>query len=278
MRRTGFIDAVDGLGRHDHVCWAFDGPDEFRRAAGRFLTDGLAAGQRVIYLAEGAGQTDLDHVEGFAQARAEGAAYVQDLGIYDHSLLADPILQVGAYARATEQALADGYDGLRVAADATSLVRTPDQLAAFARYEHLVDVYMTGNPFAAMCGYNRRELTSAAIAEVACMHPLARTSSAPLRLFASMRPGTRAALAGEIDIAGHALLQTALERAAVAPVDGTVAIDARELSFIDHRGLFHLVDHARSRGATAVLHTAGRGPARVLADLLRLPDLQVTES
>ncbi|MBV1853493.1 STAS domain-containing protein [Catellatospora tritici] len=129
-----------------------------------------------------------------------------------------------------------------------------------------------------MCGYNRSELSSTAIAEVACMHPLARTATAPLRLFASDRPDTGAALAGEIDIAGHALLQTALDRAGVAAVDGTVAIDARDLSFIDHRGLFHLVDHARGQGATAVLHTVGRGPAQVLADLLRLPDLQVVVS
>ncbi|GAA1641590.1 MEDS domain-containing protein [Catellatospora bangladeshensis] len=278
MRRSGFVDAVGGLGRHDHVCWAFETPGEFRASAGRFLADGLAAGLRVLYLAEAARQTDLDHVGGFAAARATGAAQVQDLGIYDTGLQLDPAAQVRAYAQATEQALAAGYRGLRVAAEATPLVRTPAQLDAFTRYEHLVDRYMTAHPFSAMCGYHCGELSAAAIAELAGMHPVASRASAPLRLFASAEPGVGAALAGEIDVSGHALLRTALHRADPAPDGDELVIDARELAFIDHRGLFQLVEHARGRGARTVLHVARDSMVRLLADTLRLPDVRLVES
>ncbi|BCJ75995.1 hypothetical protein CS0771_55390 [Catellatospora sp. IY07-71] len=278
MRRSGFVDAVDGLGRHDHVCWVFDTPGEFRAAAGRFLADGLAAGQQVIYLAEQARQTDLDDVDGFTAARAGGAALVQDLAIYGAGLPVDPAVQVQAYAHATERAIAAGYRGLRVAAQATPLVRTPEQLDAFTRYEHQVDRYMTGHPFAAMCGYHRRELSAAAIAELASMHPVASRASAPLRLFASAEPGVGAALAGDIDVSGHALLRTALHRADPAPDGDELIFDAQQLNFIDHRGLFQLVEHARARGARTVLHVARDSMVRLLADMLRLPDLRLVES
>jgi hypothetical protein len=52
----------------------------------------------------------------------------------------------------------------RVAADATPLVRTFDDRAAFARYEHLVDAYMTRHAFSAMCAYNRSKLDRDAVA------------------------------------------------------------------------------------------------------------------
>ncbi len=278
MRRSGFVDAVDGLGCHDHVCWVFETRGEFRATAGRFLADGLSAGQQVLYLAEAARQTDLDDVDGFAAARADGAALVQDLAIYGAGRPVDPAVQVRAYAQATERAVAAGYRGLRVAADATPLVRTPAQLDAFTRYEHLADRYMTRQPFAAMCGFHRGELSAAAIAELAGMHPVTSRAAAPLRLFASAEPGVDAVLAGEIDLSGHALLRTVLRQADLAPAGGELVIDARELSFIDHRGLFQLVEHARSRGARTVLHVARDGMVRLLADLLRLPDVRLVES
>lgn len=277
MRRTGFLDAVGGLGRHDHVCWVFTTSGEFRSAAGRFLTDGLAEGLRVMYIADAPGDHELDAVDGFASARASGAAQVLDLRMYGSGVV-DPVAQVEAYAAATEQALADGYTGLRVAADATALVRTPDGRDAFARYEHLVDAYMTRHPFSAMCGYDLDDLGPAAVAELACMHPLARRSSTALRLHATDEPGIAAVLAGEVDVLGHAQLRGALNRVELADTDGEVAIDGRDLAFIDHRGLIQVVEHIRGQGATTVLHVGPRSMARPLAGLLRLPDLRVAVS
>lgn len=84
---------------------------------------------------------DLDGVDGFAAARANRCLQVRDLGMYSPAEQVDPVAQVRAYAQATQQALADGYTGPRVAADVTSLVGTAPARAAFARYEHLIDVH-----------------------------------------------------------------------------------------------------------------------------------------
>jgi anti-anti-sigma regulatory factor len=278
MRRTGLVETVEGLGSHDHICWAFDTPGEFRSPAARFLSDGLASRERVIYIADGARESDLEPFDGFAEAFATGAAQVQDLGIYGSGWQDDPSAQVLAYAEATDQALAEGYSGLRVAAEATPLVRTPRTRALFSRYEHLIDVFMTQHRFSAMCAYDRTELGPAAIAELACLHPLARPSSTAMRLYAPDRPETAATLAGEVDVIQYDQLRTALSSIDFAPADGEVAIDARELSFIDHRALILLVDDIRSRGARTVLHVDERSVVRPLANLLRLPDLRVVMS
>ena len=277
MRRTGFVEAVEGLSSHDHVCWVFGTPEEFRSVAGRFLADGLAGGQRVLFSAEWAGGGDLDGIDGFAAARRGGAAQVRDLGGYGGAAHIDPDLQVRTYAEATGQALADGFTGLRVAADVTPLVASVAARAAFARYEFLVDGYMARHPMSAMCGYNRGALGEGAVAEMAGMHPLAPPSLTPLRLFAAdpRVTGATVALAGEVDIAGRAQLRTALDRVRLVPDGGTVTIDARELTFIDHWGLTCIADHVRDRGATTELLVGRRSPVPMLAGLLERDDLRV---
>ncbi|MEU7871887.1 MEDS domain-containing protein [Dactylosporangium sp. NPDC049140] len=249
MRHSGFVDTVDALGGHDHVGWVFDDPDEYHPVVERFLADGRAAGQQVMFVADG-----------------------------DPTAAADPAAQVRTYARATERALADGYTGLRVAADATPLVRTAQERAAFARYEFLMDVFMARRPMSGLCGFNRSELGDEAVAELAGMHPVARRGSTPLRLFATDRPGVAAVLAGEVDPGGHAQLQNALGRAELPADGGVVTLDARELTFIDHRALIRLVEHVRGRGAGTALLVDPGSPVARLAGLLQLGDLRVVMS
>ncbi|MEV0457603.1 MEDS domain-containing protein [Catellatospora methionotrophica] len=278
MRRSGFVDTVDGSVCHDHICWVFDTPEEFRQLSGRFLIEGLAAGQQVLYLEDAARKTELDHIEGFGSARHRGAADVQDLAIYEAELLADPAAPARAFVRACQQAVADGYTGLRVAADVTSLVRDPGRAASFARYEHLIDTHMARHPLTGMCGFHRGRLSATTIAELACLHPLASNGSTPLRLFSTAQAGISAVLAGEVDFYGRGLLHSALTRVDLTPIGGEVIIDARELSFIDHQGLLECVEHIRGKGAATVLHLAADSSTRLLLELLHLPDVRVVMS
>src|SRR6185437_740940 len=110
------------------------------------------------------------------------------------------------------------------AADATPLVRTARERAAFARYEFLMDAFMARHPMSGLCGFNRGELGGEAVAELAGMHPVARRDSTPLRLFAADRPGVAAVLSGEVDPDGHAQLRAALRRADLAADGGEVTL------------------------------------------------------
>ncbi|MFC6091244.1 MEDS domain-containing protein [Saccharothrix lopnurensis] len=271
MRRSGLVTHVRGLGAHDHVCWRYGDRDEFLARLREFLAEGLALGHRVRYVGPGdVGSlvADLRGVEGVDEALRTGAAEVTPLGAtYPAGAVVEPAAQVRVYAEATEAALAAGYTGFRVAADCTPLVRTPEQLAAFARYEHQADHHMADHPFSAMCAYSGAEVDEHAFAQIACMHPSTNTPHPGFRLHAA---GDRVtALGGEVDLGNGDLFALALERAEPPPRGGRLVLDAAELSFLDHRGLLRLVDHADERGATVELRTAWPGVA-TLVDLLGL--------
>ncbi len=242
-----------------HVCLAFDSRAELESQARDFLAAGEAAGQRVVFVA--------------ADAPFAALPFVALSDTYRDGAVVDPVAQVAAYAAAAEAAVAAGYTGLRVVADATPLVRTPAQLDAFARYEFRVDRYMRDHPFTAMCAYDRAELGDDVIAQVACMHS-ASHAEVPFRLHACPPGEGGAALTGELDLTGHDLLTATLRRADLAPDGGEVVLQARGLRFADHRALVHLHDYAEERRTTVVLRGASGATGR-LAALLDLPRLRV---
>ena len=101
---------------------------------------------------------------------AKGALHVVSArDVYGAGGPVDPERVVGFVAAATEQALADGFGGLAMSADATELVGTPVQKDAFARCEFLVDGYMASHPLSALCGYGL-ELGNDTVAEFALLH------------------------------------------------------------------------------------------------------------
>ncbi|QFZ17441.1 MEDS domain-containing protein [Saccharothrix syringae] len=269
MRTSGVLGATRGLGLHDHICWPYEDPEEFRARVLEFLADGLVLGQQCWYVSEGPTEVLTSHVAELGPALESGALRVVSVDETYGGATVTPAGQVATYAAATEAALAAGYAGLRVAAEATPMVRGDEALEAFCRYEHLVDRYMAGRPFAAMCAYNRAELPEAAIGELACMHPASGADAAPFRLYAAS--GDRVALDGELDLASRERFPRALDRVGLSAGTGPVVVEAAELEFIDHHAMFAL---ARAAGGEVVLRTRHRAPAR-LAELVRVPGLRV---
>ncbi|MEU7574533.1 MEDS domain-containing protein [Micromonospora sp. NPDC049240] len=261
---------------HGHACLAYDDPVVFHAWAVEQVTTGLAAGEQVWLVGPEEADTvarRLGSVPGFDAARRRGAVRLFPVGhAYRHDEVVDPERQVQAYARATTEALAAGHTGLRVLAEATSLVRTVAQRDAFARYEHRIDHWLRHRPMSAVCAYDRRVLGDAAIAELACMHPETNTD-VPFRLYAGGGDAV-VALGGELDPTDHRLFAAALERADPRPTAGRLVVDATRLRFVDHRSLLHLRDHARRHDAVAVLRTGRPATAR-LVELLGLTEVRV---
>jgi hypothetical protein len=262
---------ASGAQRLDHVCWAYEDRAAFAGQVVGFLSEGLAAGQRVCYAAADASDPiirRLREIDGFIEAEQSGAAgIVLAESVYEPDPVIDPYEQVRICSALTDAALAAGFTGLRLAGDVTAFVRTPAQLDAFARFEHLIDRYMVDRPYAALCAYDRVALTDFTVAQLACMHPLANIDIGLFRLHACAPADGDAALAGELDVTTEVLLPLALDRADLRPAEGRLVFDARGLRSIDHRCVLEVADYARRRDATAVLRTSLRGASR-LADLL----------
>ena len=264
-----------GLGVHDHLSWPYEDRDDFVDRVQEFVADGLALGLRCVYAADRPLEqleADLAGIPDLHAAVARGALTITVLGdLYPDDTVIVPDEMLTTFAAATEDALALGYAGLRVAADATPLVRSREQLAAFATWEHKVDRYMAGQPFSGMCGFDRTELPASAASVLACLHPAARTGMAPFGLFAS-DDCADLALIGELDLTVTDELRACLERAC-PDVTGELVVDGTRLGFVDHRGLETIRDFASDFGATAVLRTSSGMPGRLI-DLLELEGIR----
>ncbi|HEV7451887.1 MAG TPA: STAS domain-containing protein [Pseudonocardiaceae bacterium] len=123
-----------------------------------------------------------------------------------------------------------------------------------------------------MCAYNREELGEDVIAQLACLHPNINGGTAQFRLHASLH--ATASLNGELDMTTVEPLSLALLRADLQPNGGGLVIDAAVLTYIDHRALLLLADHARRAHTTVVLRTAWPGAAP-LVELLDLTEVRV---
>jgi hypothetical protein len=258
-----------------HVCWSYDDLSAFDAYARDFLRAGLEAGERIWYVPG----HDSTETAGWLAARAAGSRRDDAVRIvpaaeaYPGELIVDPAAQVAAYTTATEDALAAGFTGLRVAADATAFVRTDEQRDAFARYEYAIGRYMLTAPMRAVCAYDRRELGDRAVAELACLHETSHAEGVTFQL----HPGATTAdavLDGEVDLSVEELFAGALRHTDLAPVGGEVVVDADHLDFIDHRSLLALQHYAEGQRMTAVVRT-GLGAAERLAGLLDLRHVRV---
>ncbi|MFE9749014.1 MEDS domain-containing protein [Saccharothrix saharensis] len=258
------------------MCWRYRDAHDLRDRVREFLSEGLGLGYRVCYVGTGDHDglvRDLDGIDGIGAALKTGAAQVASVDTtYPSGAVIEPAAQVRAYAEATDAALAAGYAGLRVAADCTPLVRTPEQLDAFSRYEHRIDRFMVDRPFSAMCAYAADEVDARAFAQVACLHPNTNVSAAGFRLHGAADRSIT--LAGEVDRSDEDLFPLALHRADLGPRGGQLVLDATDLTFIDHRNLLHLSRHAADRGTSVVLRTSWPGVS-TLVDLLDLTNVRV---
>jgi hypothetical protein len=92
-----------------------------------------------------------------------------------------------------------------------------------------------------------------------------------------LHPGSApdvAILDGDLDLGAEDLLATALGHTDLAPVDGTVTVDAERLTFIDHRSLVALQRYAEARAISALVRTR-LGIAGRVAGLLDLHRVRV---
>jgi anti-anti-sigma regulatory factor len=250
------------------VCCLYDDVGEFRRRLAAFFAAGLRAGCRVAYAglggAEGA-RTDLAGLPDLDRRLADGSVRIlslQDVFGDDDSVDRDRV--VGLYAAATEQALADGFRGLRVGADASELVRSPPHLDALARYEFLAGRYMAGHQLSALCGY-RLDLGQDTVNELASLHASSARGGTGFTLFGCADGAI--GLGGQYDPASVTVLRRLLTRIRAGADVGTVVIDLADVEYVDHRLLRTLSAHAREEGVALSLRSAPPFAAR-LTELL----------
>jgi hypothetical protein len=269
VREHGRLSSARHIGANDHACWAFQEISAFHRAAGEFLSEGLALGQRLIYFGEGSAEelcaalAPLGDVEGLIAS--DSLALLSPDRPYDEAVPIDPESRLARVRAATERALADGYTGLRIAVDGTGLLASGRSFDAHLRWESTIDRYMSAHPLAALCGYDSSALPAHQAGQLCAIHPACNEAGArsSFRIFFE-NPST-VVVDGDVD----AFMADAFERVLRHPLshEGLVALDLAKLGFIDHHGLKALA------GRVAADHVTVRNmpaSARRLCDLLEI--------
>jgi anti-anti-sigma regulatory factor len=284
VRQAGVVDSARGLVSCSHVGWGYADRVALRTRAWEYLLDGVAAGQRIEFVGSGTVEALRAELAGFADGNPNLGQDAVDRGafrvavvdeVYSFSgadRVVDPDRSVTSRVAATEDALAAGYTGLRAVVDATVLADTVVQRVAYAHYEYLLDQQSSVLPLATICAYDLVQLGSAAVAEMACLHPLTNRGASAFRLYAD--DGVAFALAGEVDFSSADQLADTLGRVLPLMSGAELIVDGRELEFIDHRGLLVLDRCAGQRGVRLALQTP-RQTVTQIAEAIGLQHVRV---
>ena len=106
-----------------------------------------------------------------------------------------PTVPRSRYAAIVDQALLDGYHGVRAACDITPLLTDVRRREAHLRAEQVAERYLTRRPLAPLCMYDSRAV--ARPAAVIAVHPLHGPDGRQIALYAAGPQA--AALAGDFD-------------------------------------------------------------------------------
>lgn len=263
MRQHGLADSPCALGATGHACWGYgDAGADFRDAAVAFLTEGLALGQRLMFVGGPQTEAAVRDVEPLRSLVEDGSLQVAPFdAVYPGGRRLDNAEQWALYAAATDRALAEGHAGLRVLAEVTSLASQPDAWADHAVWESYADRLMVDHPLSALCCFDRTVLDDRALSAIASAHPVVDRrleGLVPFRLFGDHEPdggATVVRVAGEVDAFSAEDFERLLDADADrAPAE--VLLDLGRLDFIDHHGVLCIARYAeqvRARGGNVVI-------------------------
>lgn len=219
MREHGVRAECIRMRPHDHIGWIVDGPAGFDAVTAPFLAEGAARNEWLVYVA-----ADPDPAAPARLGRgiaSHGVQVASVAEVYGPSGIVDAAAQRAAFAGLLRQALADGYAGIRVAADNTPLVTGEDRFAAWVRWELTADQFMAANPVTGLCTFDRQQTDVGRLRHLATLHPLSSAGSPrpQYRLFAD---NDQLRVVGQIDPFAAGQIRMALD---VLPPGTSVLID-----------------------------------------------------
>jgi hypothetical protein len=185
--------------------------------------------------------------------------------VYGASGVVDAQGQRATFAGTMADALAEGYSGIRVAADNSTLVTTPGRIDAWIRWELVADRFMAENHVTGPCAFNRDRVDIDLLRHLSTLHP-SSSAEFPIPSSGSSWTRTGACIEGEVDAFAVEHLWLALEalpRGTHVIVDHTQATLRGDGVRADLRRLSESGVHVSLRGTRATADThAGSHTAR----------------
>jgi len=164
----------------DHICAIYTSDDELARIAGEFLAEGLRKSERCWYLPA---SDDRDAVRAALESLHVDTTRAEERGAL--SILSsnaaysvrgdfDPEDTMSVFSNAIEQALADGFNGFRAAANMSWALDLADGPERLITYEALLRSLFASARATGLCLYDRNRMPLAVIDGALSTHPVVR--------------------------------------------------------------------------------------------------------
>jgi signal transduction histidine kinase/ActR/RegA family two-component response regulator len=167
------------LRQGDHLCLIFENPEEPSAALVPFFKTGLAAGDQCLYIGPAAAARRIEHAlaqqkipvgreleRGALVMLTERKRWLPD-GRFDPGVMMDLLRQT------EQQALDDGFHGLRITWDMDWVLDGAPGAGRLIEYEALLNRFLTGSRTSALCRYDRTSTPASRLESVLHTHPLA---------------------------------------------------------------------------------------------------------
>lgn len=149
-----------------HIGWIFGGMAEFEGRATSFLAEGAAYGERLLFVCE-----DPRPELWPPHLRQQGRLLIESISaIYGPDRMVEPETQRDTFASVLADALREGYTGLRVMADNSSLVADRERLAVWMRWEETFSAFMAANPVTNLCAFDKTRVCAPSLQTVLGTH------------------------------------------------------------------------------------------------------------
>lgn len=193
MMRAGYIMKLEP---GHHVCSGYDTEEQLAATVASFLADGLARGERCWYVPSG-GEVDrvrtaLERrgVDVRAESRRSALHLLRSRDVYTVRGGFDPEQTMRVFSEAIEQALSDGFNGLRAAAEMSWALETNNGAEALITYEALLGALFSTSPATGLCLYDRRRMPLQVVNGALLTHPIVE-SGGELSHNTAYDPGVR---------------------------------------------------------------------------------------
>ena len=169
---------LDGLRPGDHVVFLYEMEEEHRALLIPFLREGLARGEKVIYL------TDAHPEETLLDYLREGGVnpepyltrgqlvFLTAQEVYLEGGPFDPERTIARLEALAQEALAEGYTALRVTGEMTWALQGLPGSERLREYEARLEAFFRKGTCIGVCQYDRRRFDAATLLEMVRLHPL----------------------------------------------------------------------------------------------------------
>jgi PAS domain S-box-containing protein len=176
--RTRFVNALEGLTSHQHVCLVYDSQEEQLATVIPFLRIGLERGERCLYVMDEnsasavAAALSAEGVDVDSKLRSGALVLATKREAYLKEGRFDPDWMIGFLKESVEAALAAGFSALRVTAEMSWQLAGDPGAERLLEYEAKVNDFFHENKCLGVCQYNRRRFSAELLAGVIHTHPV----------------------------------------------------------------------------------------------------------